>query len=388
MASNWAICIGINNYENLTHLRFAVRDAECMRDWFEKEAGFEKVYLFTDNSPPITNTDASKSYPSQPSYGKLMRFLESRFAQPFLSIGDNLWFFFSGHGIRHADRDYLMLSDSSAIGDLIEKTAIPLSYVTERLRRSGADNVILIQDACRNEGSSKGLGVGEEKHKGVITIASCSPSERSFEIEDLQNGSFTYALLESLRIQGQGNCATVERLDQRLSLRVPELNRKYKKDKQTPYVIPEPLSKSQLILLPCQATLQDVSALKGEAYRAKNDDLELAKIFMTQVLIASPGDPEALAWFKDIWLEELKWQQKFEIRDLNKSYQSQIQDLENSSQKERLELEQYHQTKLQQLEQSYQAQIQEFETSHTSKIQELEEAHQAKIQELEQGKLI
>ena len=335
MAKNWAVCIGINHYENLTPLRFAVHDAESMRDWFEKEAGFDKVYLFTDNSPPITDTDASKSYPSQPSYGRLMRFLESRFARRFLSIGDNLWFFFSGHGIRHIDQDYLMLSDSSALGDLVEKTGIPFRYVTERLRRSGADNVIFITDACRNESSSKGLGVGEEKHRGVISIASCSPSERSFEIEEKQHGSFTYALLESLRINGTGNYATVERLDQRLRQRVPELNRQYNKGRQTPYVIPEPLPKSQLILLPSQATVQDVSALKTEAYRANNNkDIELAKIFMTQVLIAAPADPDALAWFKNIWLEELRYEHKFQMRDLDKSRKSQIKGL-----KEQLELE-------------------------------------------------
>ncbi len=360
MARNWAICIGINKYENLTPLRFAVRDADCMRDWFEKEAGFEKVYLFTDNSPQITDTDASKPYQTKPTYGRLMRFLENRFAKPFLSVGNNLWFFFSGHGLRQRDRDYLMLSDSSAsAGSLIEKTAISLIYVTERLRRSGADNVILIYDACRNEGSSKGLGVGEERYKGVITIASCRPDERSFEIEDLYNGSFTYALLESLRIQGTGNCATVERLDQRLCRRVPELNRKYQKASQNPYVIAEPLSKSQLILLPSQATLQDVSALKGEAYRAKdNNELELAKTFMTQVLIASPADPDALAWFKNIWLEELKWQHKelkwqhkFEILGLEKSHETKIRELEQSYQNKRQELEQSLQAQIKQLEQ-------------------------------------
>jgi formylglycine-generating enzyme required for sulfatase activity/uncharacterized caspase-like protein len=301
MAKNWAICIGVNEYHNLPSLNFAVKDAEKMRDWFVHEAGFEPnhVYLFTDNSPPIA--DAGKPYPSQPTYATLIRFLDNRFENKFLSAGDNLWFFFSGHGLRHGDRDYLMLSDSSASGQLIERTAIPLNYVTERLRRCGADNVVIVQDACRNQGS-KGMGIGEEKQAGVITFASCSPQERSYEIETLQHGAFTYALLESLRLQGEGNCATVERLYQRLRYRVAEINQLHKKPRQTPYAIVEPATKYHLILLPKQATLHDINALKMDAFQAEiKKDLTLAVQLWTRILVVSPADPQALESLQRIW---------------------------------------------------------------------------------------
>ncbi|NJL89590.1 MAG: hypothetical protein HC916_07170 [Coleofasciculaceae cyanobacterium SM2_1_6] len=300
MAKNWAICIGVNEYHNLSSLNFAVKDAEKMRDWFVQEAGFEPshVYLFTDNSPPIA--DAGKPYPSQPTYATLIRFLDNRFEHKFLSAGDNLWFFFSGHGLRHGDRDYLMLSDSSASGQLIERTAIPLSYVTERLRRCGADNVVIVQDACRND--AKGLGIGEEKQAGVITFASCSPAERSYEIETLQHGAFTYALLESLRLQGEGNCATVERLYQRLRYRVAEINQLHKKPRQTPYAIVEPATKYHLILLPKQATLHDINALKMDAQEAELEgDLTLAEQLWTRILAVSPADNQALKALRRIW---------------------------------------------------------------------------------------
>lgn len=57
MAKNWAIAsgsaqsaiaIGINNYYNLQPLNYAKRDAEAMRDWCQKEAGFDRVFLFTE----------------------------------------------------------------------------------------------------------------------------------------------------------------------------------------------------------------------------------------------------------------------------------------------------------------------------------------------------
>ncbi len=302
MGQNWAIAIGINQYNNLPPLKYAVRDAELMRDWLEREAGFDQVYLFTDNSPPIT--DARKPFASQPTYATLRRFLRVRFNQAFLSAGDNLWFFFSGHGLRHAERDYLIPSDADPYPDELENTAIALSYVTERLRRCGADNVVLLLDACRNEEGSKGLGVGEEKQQGVITIASCSPSERSYEIEGLQQGSFTYNLLQGLRIQGEGNCATLERLDRYLRYQVPEVNRYYHKPRQTPYAIAEPASKYHLILLPRQATLQDIATLKLDAQEAELEgDLKLAEQLWIRILAVSPSDPQVLRALKRIWTQ-------------------------------------------------------------------------------------
>ena len=119
MGQNWAISIGINQYDNLQALNFAKRDAEAMAAWFQEEAKFDQVFLFTADSPPIS---ANTPIPTQPTYGQLQRFLQAQFEQPLLKPGDNLWFFFAGHGIRHADKDYLMLADSeSAIAPLTRK---------------------------------------------------------------------------------------------------------------------------------------------------------------------------------------------------------------------------------------------------------------------------
>ena len=53
MAKNWAICIGVNRYDNLSDLKYAVQDAQLMRDFLLNEAGFDHVYLSTDDSPAI-----------------------------------------------------------------------------------------------------------------------------------------------------------------------------------------------------------------------------------------------------------------------------------------------------------------------------------------------
>ncbi len=292
MAKNWAIAIGINQYRNLQPLQFAVRDAIAMQDYFLNEVSFQQVYTFSDNSPPIQQ-DYGSPLDSTPTFTTLKRFLRTRFDKPFLQTGDNLWFFFAGHGIRHEDRDYLMPIDGDP-GD-IDGTAIPIAYVTERLRRSGADNVVLLLDACRNEGRRSGVGVGEEVQPGVITLFSCSPREVSYEIEAIQQGAFTQVLLQGLRLQGEGNCATVERLDQHLRHYLPQLNQRHAKPRQTPYATVEPAAKYHLILLPRQATVRDAETLKMEAFKAETaKNYELAEQFWIRVLTVSPADPDAI----------------------------------------------------------------------------------------------
>ncbi len=262
-----------------------------MQEFLRIEAGFDKIFFFSDDSPDV----GGKS--TRPYRANLLRVLRELFKNPFMEAGDNFWFFFSGHGIRHADRDYLMPSDGDP-GD-IENTAISINHITEHLRRCGADNVVLILDACRSLGTRGGEGIGRQtaeqaSQTGVISIFSCSPQEYSYEIEALQQGAFTHALLEGLGIRGK--CATVERLNQYLTFRVPELVRQHKNARQTPYTIAEPITKSHLILVPRYATLADSAILKNDAYRALvEENIELAEQLWIRVLAAAFGrDIEAV----------------------------------------------------------------------------------------------
>jgi uncharacterized caspase-like protein len=253
MAKNWAITIGINQYEFLQRLHYAKRDAQLIHDFLRNEAGFERVFFFSDDSPDFDDIS------TRPRRANLLKFLREFFEHPPMELGDNFWFFFSGHGMRHADRDYLMPADGDP-GD-VENTAITINYITERLRRCCADNVVLILDACRNQGIKAGEGIGrqtaeEARQTGVISFFSCSPNQYSYEIEELKQGAFTHVLLESLRNRGKG--VTVKQLNDHLS-RVTKLVRQYKNAQQTPYVIAEPITKSHQILIPGDGTSEDIT---------------------------------------------------------------------------------------------------------------------------------
>lgn len=293
MGKNCAIAIGINQYYNLRPLKYAHRDAESVKTFCQSELGFELVYFFAAGVPLI-QTPQGPPLQSNPTVGNLERFLSVRFEEKFLEAGDNLWFFFAGHGKRYNGRDYLMPMDGDPKN--VEKTAISIRSISDRLRRSGADNVILMVDACRvDDDRDGGEGIGREKQQGVVTFLSCSPNELSYEVDELQHGTFTYTLIEGLSLQDEGNCATVERLNQYLCYNVPRINNRYCKPEQTPYAIVEPAAKYHLILLPRAATTTDRDTLKAEAFKAEaQGDYELAKQLWVRVLAVSPADSDAI----------------------------------------------------------------------------------------------
>lgn len=304
MAKNWAIVVGINQYEFLQPLNYAKRDAELMAQFLSNEAGFEPVFLFSDDSPEI----GGKS--TRPFRANVLRFFREIFKTPFMGDGDNFWFFFAGHGMRYADRDYLMPLDGDPHD--IENTGIPTNYLTERLRRCGADNVVMLLDACRNVGSRAGEGIGnqtaeEARQTGVISIFACSPNQFSHEVESIQQGAFTCALLEGLG--SGGRCATVERLNQYLECRVPEILRDCSLNaRQMPYTIAEPVNRLHLILMPRYASLDEIAVLKKDAYQAEiQHSWELAEQLWIRIIASASGqDMDAVKALQRVVLKRVE----------------------------------------------------------------------------------
>jgi uncharacterized caspase-like protein len=302
MSKNWAIVIGINRYDHLQSLDYAGQDALRISAFLQQELEFNKIFLFTDDSPDI----GKKS--TRPTLTNLIKTLDEIFAQPCMGTGDSFWLFFSGHGILHQGRDYLMPADGYPSN--VERTAIAVDDITAKLRDCGADNVVMILDACRKSSTRSGEGIGRQsaeaaRQTGVITFFSCSHDQFSYEIADLQQGAFTYALLEGLSIRGK--CATVERLDQYLSQRVPELVRQHKHDDQIPYTIVAPIAKSTLILNRRYATRADVDVLRIDAYKAEviQQDYELAQQLWMRVIAAANGpDMDAIKAIQRIALHQ------------------------------------------------------------------------------------
>ncbi len=282
-----AIVIGVNQYEFLQPLEYGRQDALALKMFLEMEAKFDRVYYFADDAPVVDGVSM------RPTRNNLRRVMRDTFAKPFMGDGDNFWFFFSGHGMRDGERDFLMPIDGDP--DDVAESGISTAQVSEWLRGCGADNVVMILDACRSGGRKDGKGIGDEtkedcRQTGVISLFSCSPNQFSYELPQYQQGAFTKALLEGLGTQGA--CATVARLDEYLKRRVPEVVRECLGNKvnQFPYSIAEPINKSHLILMPQHSRPEDLNALKMDALWAeKRGDLRLALQCWLRVNVASGG---------------------------------------------------------------------------------------------------
>jgi GUN4-like/Caspase domain len=286
MSNNWAIVVGVNEYDFLPEasLRFAVKDALAMKAFLCEEAGFpeKQVLLCGDGSSGTRKA-------TRP----ILRDILWRQIQHARNA-DNLWFFFSGHGLG----EHLMPIDGNP-NDL-QDTAISIHFVTERLRACKAKNIVLVLDMCRNEhhdvgqksvvsvaDSLKKLVQNREGQQGIITLFSCGRGESSYEIASLEQGAFTHALLEGLKRQ-----TILKELETYLARRVPELHSvSGKTRKQVPLVIPEPGWKYERPILSHYATAIDVVHLKEMAIDAESDgDTEKAIQLWEQVnLLAEKG---------------------------------------------------------------------------------------------------
>ncbi|HIK16881.1 MAG TPA: GUN4 domain-containing protein [Leptolyngbyaceae cyanobacterium M33_DOE_097] len=276
MAKNWAIAIGINDYEHHPErkLSYAVNDAQRMHDFLCGEAGFpsEQVILCLGDA-------GHRHLSTYPTTNTLFKLLNRDFHPHQIGSADRLWFFFSGHGISRNGRDYLIPCDS--FEEDSERFILPIDEVIAALRRHKTAEIVLVLDACRQLIGSKSAGgeIGEQtvevaKQQSVTTIFSCSYRQSSYENQTLQAGSFTYALLEGLRQH-----TIPEKLEPYLQRRVQELNQQDgKSTNQTPIIRPEPGSKYCQPLLPNCTPTADLAYLKQKAIQAfADEDLETAE---------------------------------------------------------------------------------------------------------------
>ena len=344
MGHNLAIVVGINEYERLNKLKYARHDALTVKTLLEERGEVSGTLLFTDNSEPIDGK------PTRATHTNLRDLLISMFEVPFLHPEDNLWFFFSGHGLRYDQQDYLLPLDANPRD--IDGTGITIDFITKRLSKSGAGNIVLILDACRNaKTGGKGVGeLGEEakervREKGLISIFACRPDEESWEEDALQQGIFTYALANALQ---EHRCSTVRQINSYLRTEVPALAMRYGKPAQTPWLVAEPIEKADLILVPKNTKEADLDKLKSAALRQEiEENFAVALELWNRVNIAAEGqDREFYAAFERIQrklqrqLLEVERQQKQENERLEAEQREKDRLEAEQREKNRLEAEQ------------------------------------------------
>jgi formylglycine-generating enzyme required for sulfatase activity len=195
-AEKWAILIGVDKYDDpgIGHLRFTVNDAEALHAALTTAPGgfpTENVILMT---PRVENPL------HRPTRNNIIAMLST-----WLSLTapeDTLLIYFSGHGMEHDGRGYVLPQDARRASP--ELTSINIGFIKDQMRLSKASKKVLILDACHSgadkDTSVMGKGFSQEfdDSGGIVILASCDVSESSYEMAESRQGAFTHFLIEAL----------------------------------------------------------------------------------------------------------------------------------------------------------------------------------------------
>lgn len=286
----WALVVGASGYEFFNPLVYSALDASEFADSLVDNLKFDKsrVVVLTDLEESGAQYKPTRNYifhhlgafsnPDSPYY------VEHNFAP--IGEDDLFVFYFSGHGLRTEQGDQYLLP-MEASNEYVTQTGVPLEEVVKGIEKLPCRWKVLFIDACRADLEGIGAkgpivdegfgGLDVVDREGLATFYSCDPRQRSYEVEDLEHGTFTYELLRAVQ---HPKVNTLKDLDQHLISRVPRLNVQNGKPPQKPFCVPNP---TDMLDLPLFRLFEDAGisetdelvAMANELFEQKKyDDLD------------------------------------------------------------------------------------------------------------------
>ncbi|TAO00023.1 MAG: hypothetical protein EYR95_09650, partial [Phormidium sp. SL48-SHIP] len=227
------LAVGLDHYDYLQPLRFAVQDAQGLANHL-LQAGWlrpEDLALLTEQSPPTE--DGIETEPKAATFGRLL----SEWLPRHVGSEDLVWLFFSGYVLNHQGQDYFLLRDSDP--ERLPQTAVAAQSVFEHLQALDSQHITLFLDIRRPTAPQLGQAIGSQlvrlaESAGIPALLSCQLDQRSRESRDLRNGLFTTALIAALRYHGDRTLADVEA---ELRQVLPPLADQCRQPPQTPLLI-------------------------------------------------------------------------------------------------------------------------------------------------------
>ncbi|MGA7804012.1 caspase family protein, partial [Bradyrhizobium sp.] len=155
-----ALLIGNNAYQNVPALRTAINDAHAIADVLQK-LNFSVV--IAENQSRRAMSESLQAFDKA------------------IEPGDMALLFFAGHGFEIHGENFLVPTDTPAVGEgqeeLLRDAAYPAEHIIERLQARGARTTILVLDACRDNPFEQPGGRGL---KGGGGLAPMTPAEGAF----------------------------------------------------------------------------------------------------------------------------------------------------------------------------------------------------------------
>lgn len=232
---DFALVVGIENYENLPPADYAERDAAAVRDHLLALGYPQRNVIY------LTGSQASRT--------GIEKYVESWLPK---NVGEDsqVFVYFSGHGAPDvaSGQAYLVPWDGDA--KFLENTGYPIKRLYEHLNSLKARRVLVAMDACFSGAGGRSVlakgarplvtktDLGAADVKNVVVLAAAGADEITSTDEKQGHGVFTYQLLKALNeTKGDG---TVQALFDAVLPRVQDEARRDNRD-QTPQLLPPDL---------------------------------------------------------------------------------------------------------------------------------------------------
>jgi len=202
-----AVLIGVNEYNSLRNLEFAVADTVALRDRLI-DIGFLREQI----SCLVTGAEVeAKNLPTKNNIENQVELTAKN-----ANAGDLIILALSGHGVKgKSGKSYFCPSDTNNMSaETIEKSCVSIDWIYETLNKSEAKFKLILVDACRND-PFEGRVRGDEDvvglqgflnpPDGIILLQSCEEGTYSYEDEEIGQGIFTYTLIQGLNGQADVN---------------------------------------------------------------------------------------------------------------------------------------------------------------------------------------
>lgn len=235
-----ALLVGVDDYVELSDLRFSGNDVDLMRDRLLK-LGFKpgNIVSMKDGGPAAL----------APTKRNIERELERLFDDA--GPEDIVFVMLSGHGFQTKDyggyETYVGFAPTDATrgkdGPVAFETTVSTSKLFDDLQKCKAKFKWALVDACRESVGEKSLvdpnWVPMNAPAGVIAMQSCAAKELSYEDEKKKHGVFVYYFAESLNVDadGDGFVTLLEAFQRakRLTVERTKSDRRQFSQAQTPY---------------------------------------------------------------------------------------------------------------------------------------------------------
>lgn len=227
-SKSYALVVANENYNYEHYVPYAENDGEIFRKYLENTFGIPSNHIHLVNDASL-NT--------------LKREIEWLVENG--QDAENLYFYYSGHGIPANDlsTSYLLPCDGYAKDP---ETGLSLQWLYSKLGSMDIPCFVFLDACFSGSGRDKKMLVESRgvaiKAKDVIpqnktvVISACQGVEMAYPYEEQKHGLFTYCLLK--KIQDSKGDITLGELSDYVKVNVPQYSRKENGKSQTPAVIP------------------------------------------------------------------------------------------------------------------------------------------------------